>query len=914
MDLGMELASIVFGVAAGVGFCAGAMYLVIGLSRRPRNLGHVTFGVLGIACALFALAVTALYSAQPLANAPSLVVRSVHLSRLLVVIALLGFVAACTRFGSRRWLWLMSAWFAAAVALTLISPSSASFDAAPASPWRLFGAIYIGAVFLFCALALLSQSRRGERRQAAVLGACLAVCLAALALDWLIDLGVLSFIHLGELAFAGLVATMGISLALGLSTAESKAVTGERRLRAFFQNARQPIWAVDLDPPIDLTMSPAAQFEQLIRNHARYSECNDAMLKLHGFDRSEDLPNPSIFRWFPLTEEPNVSSVRQAVESGYGLGSYETMIVDRHGARLPTETSIVCVVEEGKLVRVWGITEEMAVPQNAQAELAIYREQLNQARAYLAQATAERKRAEAGLADCERRYQTLLERTPNGIMVLEAIDDGKDFLITDLASNGERMPDLYTANTADAAGMRLLSVLPGVAGTGLSERLRRVWQTGEPEYIPSTNYGDPSQSGIWRESWLCRLRGGSVAMVYVDVSAREQVESALRLKLEQLVALNDIALATANVLDIRQTLERVASVTRRVFDARFARIYLPDGQIIGLPSLIGNSREIIPADVTDTTELDLSIGRWGLERGQSAILSAADMNDLPPEVQTLLSSQNLCNLILAPLTSRDRISGLLFVGTDQARCAFSEDDLTLAETIAHDIVGAIEYATWYQKAKSLAASEERNRIARDLHDAVTQTIYSASLIAEVLPNVWRRDAAEGLRNLKTLRILVRGALAELRTMLVELRPAALEAAVLSVLVGQLSDVLTGQTRIPVEQVISGEATLPSSVKIALYRIAQEIFNNIAKHSGATKAQVQLRQSEDRIELMIRDNGVGFDRAHALSDRMGLRIMQERADQIGARLDIASSPGKGATITVQWAAQQPNQSQNGGQLE
>lgn len=210
-------------------------------------------------------------------------------------------------------------------------------------------------------------------------------------------------------------------------------------------------------------------------------------------------------------------------------------------------------------------------------------------------------------------------------------------------------------------------------------------------------------------------------------------------------------------------------------------------------------------------------------------------------------------------------------------------------------------ARMVQQERAAAADEERDRIARDLHDAVTQTIYSASLIAEVLPKVWERSPEEGRRNLVKLRQLVRGALAEMRSMLFELRPSALEAADLITLLQQQADVLTGQTRIPVDLALGEHAEPPTRVKVGLYRITQEAFNNIVKHARATQVAVTLHGSQDRIRLAIEDNGRGFDAASVSADRLGLRIMQERAWGIGAGLAVSSAPGQGTRVTVAWPA-------------
>ncbi|MDD5190317.1 MAG: histidine kinase [Dehalococcoidales bacterium] len=198
-----------------------------------------------------------------------------------------------------------------------------------------------------------------------------------------------------------------------------------------------------------------------------------------------------------------------------------------------------------------------------------------------------------------------------------------------------------------------------------------------------------------------------------------------------------------------------------------------------------------------------------------------------------------------------------------------------------------------------AAAEERNRLARDLHDAVSQTLFSASLIAEVLPRVWEKNEAEGKRRLEELRQLTRGALAEMRTLLLELRPSALREAEFGHLLHQLGESISGRTRIPVNVLVDGECAAEPEVKVAFYRIAQEALNNVAKHSGANKSEVKLVCSQENIHLTIADDGRGFDVAKNLQKSLGLGIIKERAREIGADVKIESRPGRGTLVTVDW---------------
>jgi PAS domain S-box-containing protein len=204
-----------------------------------------------------------------------------------------------------------------------------------------------------------------------------------------------------------------------------------------------------------------------------------------------------------------------------------------------------------------------------------------------------------------------------------------------------------------------------------------------------------------------------------------------------------------------------------------------------------------------------------------------------------------------------------------------------------------------EEMQEKVVADERNRLARDLHDAVSQTLFSASLIAEVVPRLWERDPDEGRRRLEEVRQLSRSALAEMRTLLFELRPAALVEAELKDLLQQLADTITGRARIPVTLEIFGKMDLPVEVKVVLYRIAQEALNNIAKHSGADKAKVELEYEQNRVLLRVTDNGTGFDIITLPTESLGIGIMKERASAIGADLKITSRVGHGTTVTVQW---------------
>ncbi|MBK9054134.1 MAG: sensor histidine kinase [Chloroflexi bacterium] len=208
----------------------------------------------------------------------------------------------------------------------------------------------------------------------------------------------------------------------------------------------------------------------------------------------------------------------------------------------------------------------------------------------------------------------------------------------------------------------------------------------------------------------------------------------------------------------------------------------------------------------------------------------------------------------------------------------------------------------YEEAQIVAVMEERQRLAQNLHDAINQSLFSAGLIAEVLPRLWERSPEEGRKSLEDLRRLTRGALAEMRGLLVELRPVVLTDTELSDLLYQLSNAFTGRTNIPVTVTLEGNGTIPAEVQVALYRTCQEGLSNIAKHARADQVAIELHLQAGGVEMHLHDNGRGFNPSSIPSGHFGLSMMKERAETVGAELKITSDPGHGSTITFSWAEQ------------
>src|SRR6185312_7956906 len=254
-----------------------------------------------------------------------------------------------------------------------------------------------------------------------------------------------------------------------------------------------------------------------------------------------------------------------------------------------------------------------------------------------------------------------------------------------------------------------------------------------------------------------------------------------------------------------------------------------------------------------------------------------------------------------PLARDDEAYGTLSLYYFEPR-PFSEDDIGLATTFARQAALAIENARLREQAGQAAAVEERQRLARELHDAVTQTLFSASLISEVIPALWDTNQDEAKRRLAQLRRLTRGALAEMRILLVELRPSALTEMPLADLLRQLVEAVSGSIRADVSFHVEGDCRpeLTSDAQIAFYRVAQEALNNISKHAQAQQVNLTLRcHPNGEVQLEIRDDGLGFDPSTIPAGHLGVGIMLERAEAVAARLHVTSSPGNGTVVDLRW---------------
>ena len=408
------------------------------------------------------------------------------------------------------------------------------------------------------------------------------------------------------------------------------------------------------------------------------------------------------------------------------------------------------------------------------------------------------------------------------------------------------------------------------------------------------------------EAGLSHMHSGGRTLTLssiVDISRRKQTEEILERRVEERTreierrrrvadSLRDVLGILNSNRPLQEILEHITYQASYLLGAEATAIYRlqEEDEPLSILASYGLPEESLARAGLGSTSLLLG----GDEESDGPIVAEnGEESDLLPEAVFPYRAQ-----LAVPMADQEDIFGGLMLYYREPR-RFSAEEIELAVTFGEQAKLAIENARLRSQSAQLAVAAERNRIARDLHDSVTQTLFSASLIAEVLPRLWERDLEESKRRLDELRSLTRGALAEMRTLLLELRPATLIEVDLNELLRQLNEAAIGRARIPIPLIVDGAAPIPPDVKVAFYHIAQEALNNVTKHARATSAAVHLQRLPGRVILSVKDNGRGFEIKKVTPEHLGLTIMRERAGDVGATLAIRSALGAGSEVSVTW---------------
>ena len=297
-----------------------------------------------------------------------------------------------------------------------------------------------------------------------------------------------------------------------------------------------------------------------------------------------------------------------------------------------------------------------------------------------------------------------------------------------------------------------------------------------------------------------------------------------------------------------------------------------------------------PVAVADLTTVGMSVRK------------AAKSTYVPGTNEPLLQlRKHYRALVAVPIVIKEQVYGALALYYEEPRQS-SAEEMQWASVLSDQTALAIENARLVKAIQGKAILEERQRIARDLHDSVTQALYGISLYAEAATRLLASGNINMVNeHLSMLQSTALETLQEMRMLIYELRPPVLEQEGLVAALHARLESVEGRSNLATKFIVEGVNQLPATVEQALYRIAQEALNNVLKHAHAYRTTVSLRQIGSVVILEISDDGVGFD-AIAVHEKggLGLRGMEERVSQLGGRLTLQCTQGAGTLVRVELA--------------
>ena len=391
-----------------------------------------------------------------------------------------------------------------------------------------------------------------------------------------------------------------------------------------------------------------------------------------------------------------------------------------------------------------------------------------------------------------------------------------------------------------------------------------------------------------------RVRERTSELSRANQTLRREVEERVRLEAQERAqrshaeALRDTAAAVARSLQLDDVIEQVLIGVERLCDHERSYVAFYDNK--GVLELAGERYPGRPdrGAPEPHTRITDPLGGWSPpeETGEDGSSGAAAGG------RAAMSKVN--GAVVLPLEAAERALGCLVIEPRQGQ-DLSDSDVDRLAILADQASSAISNSRSLVMARSLAALEERQSLANDLHDSVSQTLWTATLLAETLArasdlSAEQRDRADRLH------ALTAGALSEMRTLLLELRPSVIEETPFADLVQQLVSAFESRRRAKCVVHLDREVEPLPTVKVALYRILQESLNNVSRHADAESVHISVEVTGDVLEMRVRDDGEGFEMGSA-SEHFGLRIMAERADAIGASLHVDSRLGEGTTVSV-----------------
>lgn len=366
---------------------------------------------------------------------------------------------------------------------------------------------------------------------------------------------------------------------------------------------------------------------------------------------------------------------------------------------------------------------------------------------------------------------------------------------------------------------------------------------------------------------------------------------------KELATLNAIAAQVSHSLDLEKVLTSALDEVLEAVDMDAGQAFRLDEESRTLIPIAHRGLSEAFAAYTAQLPLDSSLAAQAAELGQPTVRRAPDI--LQEDLRSLVQREGLQLVASIPLIAQGRIVGAINLGSRRHR-SVSPEELSLLAAIGQQIGIAVDNARLYEQAQQLAVMKERNRLARDLHDSVTQALYGVTLYAEAATRQLLSGQTDMVsEHLSEIRNTAQESLREMRLLIFELRLPMLKIeGLVSALQARL-EAVEARVGLETDLKVRGDGRLSPEVEEGLYRIAQEALNNSLRHAHARHISVLLQQRHRTVMLKVSDDGIGFD-PEAVKEQggFGLRGMEERAARMGGDLIISSGPGTGTCIQVE----------------
>lgn len=543
--------------------------------------------------------------------------------------------------------------------------------------------------------------------------------------------------------------------------------------------------------------------------------------------------------------------------------------------------------------------------------------ELSRANAQLKAEIAEREQVEAALRESEELFR----------QVVSSISD--HIYVTEIKRDGTRLNRYLSHHAAQLTGYPLEKLLNdwslwpstlihpkdrAAAAEQAAQLAKGI--NSEVEYRLIRADGET----VWvRDSARTQQIDDSAYIVYgvvSDITERKRAEREIRElnqelekrvidRTRKLAALYEVTAVANKSLELKLTLK--LSLERLLNAMRIAAgaIHLLDEQDETTLSL-ATEQGLLPNMVASLGALPSDQGLAGLVIEQNKPVLIADL-ETDPQTPPAIRGSQFNTYVGVPIRARGQALGVLSI-LGRSKNQFNEGEVALLTSIADQVGVAVENIRLQKQAQQAAVMRERARLARELHDAVTQSLYSLTLFAEAASELIESGNLGAVKhNLRRIGETALQALKEMRLLVYELRPSALERDGLVGALRERLNAVEGRVNVRARLITEDLIELPAPVEEGLYRIAQEALNNILKHAAASSVTLYLRANGNRVELEVIDDGTGFDLAQAeKAGGMGLKNIRERARKIGGSVEINTGPGQGTKIIVTANAQgRPN---------